>query len=251
MSDLNKLKELAERCDSMCASVDLHAAYSNFITYIEPKDVVALFNQLEAVHAECVRLDRESQNLSTQLGGCDRLRLEAQQRVAELQSEAEREGGITIDAMDSMREWRLRAETAEAEIARRDKAVGEPPKELANLEHFIAFWRKVKDGAMKPCANDIDHTVWFMEGLSNIDAQPSALPPEVDSSDVPRFYQGTWQEEDNWVAGANWMREKAKALGCKPITLPKIKHPAQFDYADEVIAMLREQGFTVEGGNDD
>lgn len=50
-------------------------------------------------------------------------------------------------------------------------AQGKPPKELYNLEHFISFFIKVKAG-LKPTPNDIDHTIWFLEGLSSLLTSP-------------------------------------------------------------------------------
>ncbi|WP_316375984.1 hypothetical protein [Enterobacter kobei] len=53
--------------------------------------------------------------------------------------------------------------------------------EIENLEHFISFWKKVQAGQMKPGKNDIDHMVWFLEGLSNLTTPPApvAVPDDV------------------------------------------------------------------------
>lgn len=50
--------------------------------------------------------------------------------------------------------------------------------EIENLEHCISFWKKVQAGQMKPGKNDIDHTIWFLEGLSNLTAPPAPVVPE-------------------------------------------------------------------------
>lgn len=47
--------------------------------------------------------------------------------------------------------------------------------EIENLEHFISFWKKVQAGQMKPGKNDIDHMVWFLEGLSNLTTPPAPV----------------------------------------------------------------------------
>lgn len=47
--------------------------------------------------------------------------------------------------------------------------------EIKDLEHFISFWRKVQAGQMNPGKNDIDHTVWFLEGLSDLTAPPAPV----------------------------------------------------------------------------
>lgn len=59
--------------------------------------------------------------------GLIRERAEAAERERdEMRSSQEHEGDCLIDALASRDEWRLRAVTAEAEIARRDAAAGEP-----------------------------------------------------------------------------------------------------------------------------
>ncbi|EKA9347362.1 hypothetical protein SMX25_000945 [Cronobacter sakazakii] len=58
-------------------------------------------------------------------------------------------------------------------LALRERA--EPVRQLENLEHFIAFWRKVQSGAMSPSKNEINYTVWFLEGLADIAAPPAPV----------------------------------------------------------------------------
>lgn len=57
----------------------------------------------------------------------------------------------------------------------RERDGQEPAPQIKNLEHFIAFWRKVQGGHILPSKNDIDHTVWFMEGLADIAAPPAPV----------------------------------------------------------------------------
>lgn len=122
---------------------------------------------------------------------------------------------------------------AEAELARRDKEAGEPV--------ILRPFGEDSQNAFVRCEESHPFAVKLYA------AQPAALPPEILNSDAPDHY--TSDETYAWVAGANWMREHAKALGVKPLRvkkLPKIKHPAQFDYADEVIEALKAQGIEVE-----
>ena len=134
MSDLNKLKELAERCGSMRASVDQNAAYGNFISCIEPKDVVALFEQLEA----------------------------AQQRIAELEAR--------LTACKSAKEsWKDRVWTAEAELARRDEAAGEPAFYIAASDIDNLKWAHVVEAAISKVKRFDEIPVFTA-------AQQSALP---------------------------------------------------------------------------
>lgn len=69
-------------------------------------------------------------------------------------------------------EWEL-ARIALDWLALRERA--EPVPQLENLEHFIAFWRKVQSGAMSPSKNEINYTVWFLEGLADIAAPPAPV----------------------------------------------------------------------------
>ncbi|BBJ62270.1 hypothetical protein [Enterobacter asburiae] len=95
-----------------------------------------------------------------------------------------------------------------------DKLYAAPPAqmlEIENLEHFISFWKKVQAGQMKPGKNDIDHTVWFLEGLSNLTAPPApvAVPDEMTMqkalSAIDRL---SWQEctRDAYMLGWNACR---------------------------------------------
>ena len=63
-------------------------------------------------------------------------------------------------------------------LERRERDKQEPAPQIKNLEHFIAFWRKVQGGHILPSKNDIDHTVWFMEGLADIAAPPAPVVPD-------------------------------------------------------------------------
>ncbi|EKK3995787.1 hypothetical protein ACLE0P_000195 [Cronobacter sakazakii] len=76
-------------------------------------------------------------------------------------------------------EWEL-ARIALDWLALRERA--EPVRQLENLEHFIAFWRKVQSGAMSPSKNEINYTVWFLEGLADIAAPPAPVVPVDDQA---------------------------------------------------------------------
>lgn len=58
---------------------------------------------------------------------------------------------------------------------RKEREKAEPVPQLENLEHFIAFWRKVQSGAMSPSKNEINYTVWFLEKLADIAAPPAPV----------------------------------------------------------------------------
>ncbi|EOI3476236.1 hypothetical protein ACMSZN_000700 [Cronobacter dublinensis] len=65
---------------------------------------------------------------------------------------------------------------------RKEREKAEPVPQLENLEHFIAFWRKVQSGAMSPSKNEINYTVWFLEKLADIAAPPA---PGADDGSLP------------------------------------------------------------------
>ncbi|ELY5800437.1 DUF551 domain-containing protein [Cronobacter sakazakii] len=65
---------------------------------------------------------------------------------------------------------------------RKERERAEPVPQLENLEHFIAFWRKVQSGAMSPSKNEINYTVWFLEGLADIAAPPA---PSIADDSLP------------------------------------------------------------------
>ncbi len=68
--------------------------------------------------------------------------------------------------------------------------------EIENLEHFISFWKKVQAGQMKPGKNDIDHMVWFLEGLSNLTTPP--VPVSVPDFDTLRVrFEASERESDH------------------------------------------------------
>lgn len=211
MSDLNKLKELAERCDSMRVSVDQNAAYGNFIACIEPKDVVALFEQLEAAEALNSHLDlavRKAEGVSEAL----RRKAEvAEQRIAELESSL-----VSASTMQTIH--REACQKAESEIARRDKAAGEPVATLRvrnedNSLHGID-WNQLGDA-------DGDWKLYL--------AQPAVLPPEVtDLADYEKDNIRFMSKSEAAIQGANWMREQVKALGAQPekvVVLPEAFYP--------------------------
>lgn len=94
--------------------------------------------------------------------------------------------------------------------------------EIENLEHFISFWKKVQAGQMKPGKNDIDHMVWFLEGLSNLTTPttPVSVPDE-------RAAFNAWNNNtDSPIAGRDakaaawlaWNRRAAMPHGAEPVT---------------------------------
>ncbi|AXH43554.1 hypothetical protein HOV55_gp36 [Erwinia phage vB_EhrS_59] len=143
-----------------------------------------------------------------------------------------------------------RLEAAEAELARRDEAAGEPVYQERRYQFIgkrqLEYWADLKKdfyGHLPESERRIFYTA----------AQPSALPPEATLDDGP-FSDKNGDYQRTWVSGANWMREKVKALGCKAIKLPEpviyeVNGTRFYDRLSEaeVIEALKAQGFTVEG----
>ena len=123
---------------------------------------------------EISRLDKESQRLSDQLGACDRQRLD----------------------------WLKRALTAEAEIARRDAAAGEPVGLIRENPDDIGLMAEFE--VMPPAGTKL-YTA----------APPAVLPPEW--SDVPGSLAGDLSdaEKNAWLSGANDMRGRLLSLGAQ------------------------------------
>lgn len=52
--------------------------------------------------------------------------------------------------------------------------------------------------------------------------------------------------KENWKERAWTAEEKLASINAQPVKLPKIKHPAHFDYADEVITILKAHNIKVQ-----
>ncbi|ELY3575034.1 DUF551 domain-containing protein [Cronobacter sakazakii] len=87
-------------------------------------------------------------------------------------------------ANGDMEVWYSESQSMARELLalRKERERAEPVPQLENLEHFIAFWRKVQSGAMSPSKNEINYTVWFLEKLADIAAPPA---PGADDDSLP------------------------------------------------------------------
>lgn len=149
-------------------------------------------------------VDREAQRLSEQLGSCDRER----------------------------REWIKRAEKAEAEIARRDAAAGEPL-----LRDVFESWYQTYMGTPASVlitlrtANGYHETEGDRLNISwaayqRAALQPAVLPPELSFNEALQLMHEYMLVGDanSFLMGAKWMRAQALALGVqqqKPVVLPE------------------------------
>lgn len=114
-----QLKDLAQKCLSMQAGVDQNAAYANFIAHVEPQEIVSLFERLEAAERE--RDELRKMLTSTQDGAA-----EAINHSLKLQAECEEAVLLRLEVSAALSIATRRYEKAEAELARRDAAAGEP-----------------------------------------------------------------------------------------------------------------------------
>lgn len=170
----------------------------------------------------------------------------AQQRIAELE---EQKGQWVAWAKEGC----AIADDLKSELARRDASAGEPASaELSRLREWVKCVEAERDKAIGW------HSSLLKKYNELIAAQPSALPHEL--TEPVGVYCLDDREGSAWMAGANWMRDQAKALGCKAIKLAKdLKlsdkaHQSHVDYAEGYNdraemdrQALRALGFTVEG----
>lgn len=78
------MKELNERLNKLAENLKWHNVGYAQDVLAAVEALRGLEQRAEAAEAECDRLDTESRNLSTQLGGCDRERRSALRELAEL-----------------------------------------------------------------------------------------------------------------------------------------------------------------------
>ncbi|QBR52765.1 hypothetical protein [Erwinia sp. QL-Z3] len=138
---------------------------------------------------------------------------------------------VVIAMINQLEAAKQRIAELEAEIARRDAAAGEP-----------VAWQFLGDsGKWTDIYDPAEATRYGYKARGLFTAQPSALPPE---------YALTVDFND-YHLGWNSCLNAAKELGCKAIKLPVPYVDNPFDglfyKCSEVVEMLREQGFTVEG----
>lgn len=70
------------------------------------------------------------------------------------------------------------------------------------------------------------------DNIDDLSTYLAAHPNSMDACDV------RWRIKVGSIALAS--------LTAQSVKLPKIKHPAQFDYADEVVAVLKSHGYEAE-----
>lgn len=155
-----------------------------------------------------------------------------QQKIAEM--EATRDEipfGLDEDDSNTLAALRIALASLEAEIHSYTfeddprplyTAPPAPAFEIKDLEHFISFWKKVQAGQMNPGKNDIDHTVWFLEGLSDLTAPPApvsvpdeATPENIEilaSTFAPRGVTYQWDRDECNAAADSWNACRAAIL---------------------------------------
>lgn len=153
----------------------------------------------------------------------------ARQRIAELEHNQE----LNLKIKQAMFE---RFTRAEAELARRDAAAGEP-----------VAWQFLGDSGQWFSIHDPDEATKYgykVRGLFPA-TQPSALPPEM-TRDVSNYDV----VDHGFISGYNQAIADAKALGCKAIKLPEFdgyKPHVVKELQAAFIQAVTRQGLTVEG----
>lgn len=144
-------------------------------------------------------------------------------RRRETQTEAERERDELrgeVDKIKTLSRKRLsnackafdRAEVAEAEIARRDAAAGEPV--AYQIHSDLEGWRectpeRYAEMSARPLVDGKHSGAWSVRKLYT-DAPPAVLPPEMFMSDAIKG-----KVTSDFMDGANWMRQQCLALGAQ------------------------------------
>lgn len=176
------------------------------------------------------------------------------------------QAGLAAKAIDTLIE---RLETAEAELARRDAAAGEldinrcdamnnKKQALINFIYSAILGFEARQIYAELSRNENLQLESYRAALAALTAEPAARSDAAGEPDGYIFLHPNgklfWSVSADSNAGQKDIVPfyfAAQPTALPPIKLPKIKHPAQFDYADELIASLKAQGFTVEGDSDE
>lgn len=60
-----------------------------------------------------------------------------------------------------------------------------------NVGYVISFWERVLQGETKPCKNDIEHTIWFLEDLQRLNG---TIQPVIDARNKVRTEHAEWSQ---------------------------------------------------------
>lgn len=236
MSDLNKLKELARNnFEERCAAHE-GVSVSMIRNWRNEKGAQHTYSQ--------EKID------DMWLGFC--LGVDAPEKQQEITRRLAEESNRLFDERKSLSE---RLEAAEAELARREEAAGEP---VALRWRFIPPLPDIPVMAW----TYIDNPKYFpdVRGMECAEveeiftaAQQSALPTEITSHE--EVTDVDWMTP--LVAAQTYCNKaiaESKALGCKAIKLPE---PYDDGHGNEwlprgaTVQTLKSQGFTLEGENND
>ncbi|MDK1037162.1 hypothetical protein QMS71_21825, partial [Cronobacter sakazakii] len=128
---------------------------------------------------------------------------------------------------------------------RKERERAEPVPQLENLEHFIAFWRKVQSGAMSPSKNEINYTVWFLEKLADIAAPPAPVVPDeiIELLHAARSYVKSCAGSDGHAFGVLRAIDRA----CRAAMLNQSQPVAETDTTPQQFESLAGKAVVTEG----
>lgn len=112
-------------------------------------------------------------------------------------------------------QFRKRRE-AEAELARRDAAAGEP--DYWQFKSVNGDWIGISESAMRQAASEGVEVRPLYTAVP-----PALLPPAMTYAEALKVCDWKNDQASIWVEGANWMLQRAKELGArqqKPVQLP-------------------------------
>ena len=140
--------------------------------------------------------------------------------------------------------WADRARAAEAELKRRDEQEPAAFTSQANLDAISSKPAKQLEFLTG------DKSVYRNPVALYTTAVPAVLPPEVTPADAECSYSAGRAEA--WASGANWMREKVKAMSCQPekvVKLPAAEKDGGTDWQGDITAgcVNRMRGKCIEG----
>lgn len=167
-------------------------------------------------------------------------------RVKELQSQAEHEDNCLIDAQESMRQWRLRAELAEAKLAQLNEQ--EPIYQTLIFRFNFGLWQDVTEAEYY-----LTHPAYRRSSYA--EPRPAALPPQIHTRQaIERLEKeespGTVNVAYKW--GYNQAIADAKALGCQPyrfvVKLPEIRDCCSSHIRCQVALQRFEDAIKAAGG---
>lgn len=219
-------------CDDDKEQYDMFGAAIDAISRLEVAER-ANSAQSDHINQQQDRIDSLEQKnaaLGNALGTAERERDELRAEQAEHDEQIARMEGKFSLAKRALDSKTARCDRAEAEIARRDAAAGEPVA-------VVDIQRGRGDGKkFALCYTSAGHSL--PDDVYNLytAAQHAALPPAMTYAEALKASDWKNDQASIWVEGANWMRQQCLELGAQPqkvVELPASKSMLTRNSLDE------------------